>query len=359
MNLNPASSFQRSPNTIPAIPTFTSTSSPEIDTLFLDFREKVFTPAALAQHHRDLIYKKSRHPILLNDPGVTVTLSNDEDIKLQPMEPRDRPNKRKSLSRLAVLLGDGENAEAWTNLPAFLEGMEIAKEKLPIKWMQKITRKANMTGKTGVIKLCAEMVKKTGASLALPLMTRELMLGYHMQAVKGGFQGEELEKALKSAEQITLMMEDKLHCAGKLKPWHVDMRKDPTVLGVLLELTAYKAINIDGGEDVDGKVASLVTKSLACIKDRDWAAQGETAAKNLHGYASQSVLEWWIPLWNGLKTALDISSISNGPNANDLRSAKVRLEEALRSVEKSVEETSEGQIRRCLNMLVDVGARSS
>lgn len=364
-----------SANTIPAVPTFAPTPSPELDTLLLNFRRKVFTPAALAQPHRALIYKKKRHHIILNDLGVTVTLSNDEDIKLQPMEPREKPNKRKSLHRVAELLGEPENAEAWTNLPAFLEGLKMAKEEPPLWWMQKIARKANMTGKIGVIKLCAEMVKKTGATLANPLLTRELMLGYHMQAAAGNFQGEALEKALKSAEQIALMMEETLHCSGRLQPGHVDMRKSCFVLGVLLELTAYRAINIHNCVDVDGKVASLVTKTLACTREDGWGAQENDAAlagasavkeratrgRNQRDYVLQEqyLLEGWVPLWNGMKVALEISSIAEGPNASSLRTTTEKLEESLRRVEKDVEEWSKGDRRRCLSLLKEIGARSS
>ena len=336
-----------------AIPSFNPTSSPELDELFLNFREKVFTPFALAQHHRDLIYKKSRHSILLNDPGVTVTLSNDEEIRLMPMEPREKPNKRKSLNRLVQLLRESPDAEGWTNLPAFLEGMEMAKEELPAAWVEKLTRTANKAGKTGVIKLCAEMVKKTGVTLANPAMTQELMLGYHLQAAQEQFSGEALEKALKSAEQISFMMEDKLHCAGKLKAGHQDMRKDPIVLGVLLELAAYKAVNVTGGEDVDGRVAGLVTKTLSCTKDQNWELSVDQ--REMSG-----VLSKWIPLWNGMRTGLRIQSIEKGSNAGDLRSAKDKLEKAVREAEHKLSDSwTKDDLPRALAILEEIGERAS
>lgn len=332
-SLRPTRAFSITSQRSRSIPSFTPTSSPELDELFLNFREKVFTPFALAQHHRDLIYKKSRHHILLNDPGVTVTLSNDEEIRLMPMEPREKPNKVKSLNRLADLLGQTKDVEGWTNLPAFLEGMEMAKEEYPDTWIEKITRRANLVGKTGVIKLCAEMVKKTGASLANPAMTQELMIGYHMQAVQGGFAGEALERSWKSAEQVSLMMEDKLHCAGKLKEGQRDMRKDPIVLGVLLELAAKTAVNANEGEDVHGKVASLVVKTLACTKDEPWTLPSPGGPE----HKTSSLLTRWIPLWNGMRAALDVDGISSSPKAGELRSRCNSLEKAIHTAEKRIE----------------------
>jgi hypothetical protein len=320
-------------DTFQAIPSFTPTSSPELDELFLNFREKVFTPFALAQHHRDLIYKKSRHHLLINDPGVTVTLSQDEEVRLMPMEPREKPNKIKSLNRLADLLSQTKDVEGWTNLPAYLEGLEMAKEKYPDSWIEKITRRANLTGKTGIIKLCAEMVKKTGVSLAKPGMTQELMIGYHMQAAQGGFAGEALEKAWKSAEQVSLMMEDKLHCAGKLKEGQRDMRKDPIVLGILLELAAKTAVNTNNGEDVHGKVASFVVRTLAATKDEPWVLPKQDGSE----HKISALLTKWVPLWNGMRTALEVKTISSGPNAGELRSRCNSLEKAVRKAEQKIQ----------------------
>lgn len=250
-----------------------------------------------------------------------------------PMEPREKPNKTKSLNRLADLLSQTKDAEGWTNLPAFLEGLEMAREKYPDSWLEKITRRANLIGKTGVIKLCAEMGKKTGVSLANPAVTQELMIGYHMQAAQGGFAGEELEKAWRSAEQVSRMMEEKIHCAGKLEDGQRDMRKDATVLGVLLELASKSAVNTYSGEDIQGKVASLVVKLLASTKDEPWAKEGRGELE--HKLSKR--LTKWIPLWNGMRTALDVNGISSSPNAAELRSRCNSLERAIRTAEQRIE----------------------
>jgi hypothetical protein len=288
---------------------------------------------------------------LLNDPGVTVTLSDDEEIRLMPMAQREKPNKIRSLNRLADLLVQTKDAEGWTNLPGFLEGLEMAREKYPDSWIEKITRRANLVGKTGVIKLCAEMVKKTGVSLANPAVAQELMIGYHMQAAREDFAGEELEKAYKSAEQVSRMMEDKLHCAGKMEIGHRDMRKDPTVLGVLLELAAKMAVSTENGEDVHGKVAGLVVKTLDATKDEPWTKQEPVGAE--HTLSQQ--LTTWVPLWNGMRTALDLKSIASGPKAGKLRLRCNSLEKAIRAAEQRVEAWWEKDKKpRSLKMLEEV-----
>lgn len=267
-----------------------------------------------------------------------------------PMEPRDKPNKIKSLNRLADLLIQTKDADGWTNLPGFLEGLKMAREKYPDSWIEKITRRANLIGKTGVIKLCAEMVKKTGVSLAIPAVTQELMIGYHMQAAQGGFAGGALEKACKSAEQISQMMEDKLHCAGKLEAGQRDMRKDATVLGVLLELAAKTAVTTNNGEDIQGKVAGLVVKTLDSTKDQPWAQEGDEVEHKL-----SNRMTTWVPLWNGMRSALDLNSISSGPKAGELRSRCNSLEKVIRSAEQRIEVWWKKEEKpRSLKMLEDV-----
>ena len=332
-----------SANIRPVIPSFKPTSSPELDELLLTYRTKVFTPHALQKYHRDLIYKPSRHQILLNDPGVTVTLSNDEEVKLMPMDPHDKPNKKKSLILLAKLLESSSDLRDWDNLPPFLEGMVMAKEKLPDGWLQKIVKKANERGRSGVIIRCAEMVKKTGVTFADQHVAEEMMLGCHIRAARANWRGDDAEKAMKQAERVALMMEAQGHCGGALKKGQEDMRKSPMVIGVLLELAAARALDANEGKDVDGKVIRYAQNALV-LCERTSFEPGKDRIE------AASMLERSLPLWVGLKMAQKVDEIQQGTLASNLREQAGRLERAINEAKGRVEEQAKGKPRRCINM---------
>lgn len=318
----------------------------------MTFRTKIFTPHALSQSHRDLIYKPTRHKILLNDPGVTVTMSDDEEIRLLPMNSRDRPNKKQSLQRLLDLLQD---ARDWRNLPAFLEGMQLAGESLPNGYMQRFVRRANEQGQAGIIIRCAEMVKKTGVTLADPEPTRELMLGIHLRAVRAGFKGDEMRKAVHQAGCISLLLEKPEHCGGKVwKADQQDMRKDITVLGIMLELRAATATHADpdhpqleGGLALE-TVPKAASKVMALWPHQDITVDADPVKARLQ-------LEKWLPLWAGMKLALKVDDVKQSTTlSRQLQQAVHKLSQSIEQAREKVEQASQGRPRRCLHMWNDV-----
>lgn len=311
----------------------------------MTFRTKIFTPGALSKAHRDLIYKPTRHKLLLNDPGITVTMSDDEELRLLPMQSRDRPNKKHSLRRLVELLQEGRD---WQNLPAFLEGMQLAAEELPKGYMERFVRKANGQGRTGIMIRCAEMVRKTGVTLADPAVTTELMLGIHMRATKAGFKGEDMDKAVHQAQEVALLMEKPEHCGGKV--WKVgqkDMRKDLTVLGILLELSAAQANKPEVGDITFGRVATTASKIMAL-----WPQQNLTVDE-VPGLARLQ-MERWIPLWAGMKLALKAKRLRDAKLRGQVTEAYEALTKSIQQAKIKVEEASQGRPRRCLHMYGDV-----
>ena len=53
---------------------------------------------------------------------------------------------------------------------------------------------------------------------------------------------------------------------GNQKKIEIDARKNLTVLGVLLELAAAKAVHVDAGKDQDSRVASYVAKVTCAFR---------------------------------------------------------------------------------------------
>jgi hypothetical protein len=311
----------------------------------MTFRTKIFTPGAVSKAHRDLIYKPTRHKLLIGDPGVTVTMSDNEELRLLPLQTRERPNKKRSLQRLLELLQDGRD---WQNLPAFLEGMTLAGEDLPKGYMEKFVRKANEQEKTGIIIRCAEMVRKTGVTLADPSVTTELILGIHMRAAKADFKGEDMNKAVQQAQEVALLLEKPEHCGGKV--WKIgqkDMRKDLTVLGVMLELRAAQPDHTKGAEVTFGRLSKTASQILAIWPQQDLTVKEDPGLARVQ-------MERWLPLWAGMKLALKANGLQVVQPRGKLEDAHEKLTRSIEEARSRVEEAAQGRSRRCLHMYNDV-----
>ncbi|EXJ91534.1 hypothetical protein A1O3_00082 [Capronia epimyces CBS 606.96] len=308
-------------------------------------------PAALQDHHRALIYKPSRHQTLINEPGVTVTMSNDEEIKLEPMNFYDKPNKKKSLRAILDILSNTNSDAAWKNLPPFLTGMVLAKETIPTFFFEKITRKASEMGKERIIILCAEKADETGLRLSKKGVARELMLGLHTRAALADFKGDELELASRRAERVARMLEDELHGATKLKEDEVDSRKSPLVASVLTELAAAKAVN---GLDSDvAKAANYATKMLHLASAGSHAGSvkpptgtGKIETRTLEN----TVLEDLLPLQSAIKLTLELDSIKKSSLGKQLTAQLKRATSTIEQSLKILRENADGQPRRGLEM---------
>lgn len=266
-----------------------------------------------------------------------------------PMDPHDKPNKRKSLILLTSLLENSPDLRDWNNLAPFLEGMVMAKEKLPDGWLQKMARKANERGRSGVIITCAEMVKKTGVTFADPYITEEMMLGCHFRAAQAKWTGDDAAKAMKQAERVALMMEAKEHCGGTLKEGQEDMRKSTIVIGVLLELAAARALHANVGKDVDGKVVRYAQNALVVCEKTSFQP-GEDHVE------AGTMLERSLPLWAGLKMAQKVDEMQQGTLASNLREQAEKLERVINKAKVQVEEQAKGKPRRCINIYNEVSA---
>ncbi len=283
--------------------------------------------------------------MLLNEPGVTVTLPNDEDLKLRPMRLEERPVKRKSIYAIKQILASTQDDTAWSNLVPFMEGMKTAKEALDTRFFCQIARKAYEQGKFNIPVRCAELAKRTDFRLCYPGLARTIFIGCHDRAAAAGFEGDELLAASKQAEYLALMLEKEEHCGGKLKDVEVDARKDLVVVGVLLELAAAKAVHQHAGKDPDGRVASYIAKSLALLDGYEFEAltlegprtSSEADLKKHTLYRRGKHLVRTIPLWHGMKLASKVEGAVQPEVAKG-------FEERLRSLEMDIR-TAEAECR--------------
>ena len=249
------------------MPSFTPSSTPELDALFYDFRDKVFIPDSLSPTHRHLLYSREKDTVLTNEPGVTVTIAEDEEIKLLPQEYQERPNKRKSYSKIRTLLTDNEDNVAWQNLFPFMHGLTKSTAWAPHVFCEQVIKLGVRQGKSQHIVKLFDQPSKTGFSLRRPALARALMYAYHERAEAVNFKGDEFDRIVGETNHIASLMEHADHCGAVTDTTDTtdpkyDSRRSLLTIGLLLELTAAKSINT-GAKDPDGQVSDYLAKALA------------------------------------------------------------------------------------------------
>lgn len=173
---------------------------------------------------------------------------------------------------------------------------------------------------------CVKQAKRTGLTLDRPGKAILFFQAIRRKAQQSSFTGEPLAKALRQARQTALLLEEPQHTAPSIAR---DPKRLPEIIGVLLELSAARAVNEHGGKDEDGAV---------------------------HGYAERTVGNWglgsyelpgeWrdilrklyelIPVWHGLKLAKEVDTVK----------ADTALLAAVESRKKELEELVEGGVKR-------------
>ena len=302
-------------------------------------------PAALDSQQRDLIYKGRNHPTLLNEPGVTVTMDDGEDVKLEPTNYYNKPHTKKSLIRFVRFLDGNENDEAWDNLLPFLKGLVLAQKRLPHTFPGKITRKACEAGRANLIIQIAGVPKETGISLRQEDVAKELMIGAHNSAAGAGFQGPQMYRLLQRVENVGRMLLKQLGTKEKLRIGECDARTDPVVMSVMLELAAIRALHKHEGEDQTGKVVDYANKLLHM---QGWKPAADLSTASPH--ARNHALVGMIPVWKAMEWALKVESVRKSDLEKQLKTEVQNLAEVVKKTAHGLAAISEGQPRRGLQM---------
>lgn len=288
-------------------------------------------------------------------------MSDDEEIKLEPMNFYDKPNKGKSVKMLLGSFSNSNEDAVWNNLPVFLTGMTMSKEPLPEFFFEKMTRKACEIGKERIILYCVERSEETGFRLSRPGVTRELMLGFHRRAALHDFTGPELETAARRAEKVARQLEDELHGETRLKDNEVDPRSDPLVTSVLTELAAARAAAADSADRQadEEKVANYATKMLHLSGTEHNTASGDTSSKMAlaNKHALNHELEQLLPQQNAIMLSLKIDSIKNSPLGKDLEAHLEELKQRVENIVEKVRANAGGKPRRGLLMYDQVNGK--
>lgn len=342
----------------------------------------------LSKHHKDLIYKKSRHDLLTQAPGVTVTVRTlpppstqdtiepEEDIKLEPANPFDQPGKT-SFKKIVQALENDSSPAAWDNIIPFLEGIRTAKLAYPSLFVTQLARKANIQGKERwkTIILAAQLGKRTRVTLASTELTTELVVGAFYRAMEQQFKTSEPRNTM---QQILLMLDSEDHCGGNIealdavgtKDVFTDMRQDPIVIAAKLAFSSAKALNLQKGKDVDGAVASDVQKLLA-LAEKIPHSLGSSASLRRFGGPKQefaiigtqnlelqdlSIVYGALALADKVDFMPSLGRENNIKVSSQIQAELRRLQERIAVVKKEVETNAKGARRRSLQVLQAVEA---
>ena len=134
------------------VPTFTETSSPELDATLSTLREQYFIPAYLSNRQRNLIYKDKYKIELENNPAFASL--GDEEIPLKHVDRRTEIEARKPLVRKAFELM--REPMDWQQLPMLLEGLAKTGHSPSVGQQAKLIRHAILSDHLQVIVNCLQ-----------------------------------------------------------------------------------------------------------------------------------------------------------------------------------------------------------
>ncbi len=191
------------------------------------------------------------------------------------------------------------------------------------------------------------MVKKTGVTLTDPEVTTELMLGIHIRAAKAGFKGKDMDKAIRQAQEVMLLLEKPEHCGGRV--WRMgqkDMRMDLAVLGIMLELQAAQA-DYPTTDITFSRLDTTASKVLALFPREDLTVNEDPGQARMQ-------LERLLPVWAGMKLARKKNRLQVPTLRTQMRKNIDALTKFIERAREKVDAASQGRPRRCLHMYNDL-----
>ncbi|KAK6067861.1 hypothetical protein SCUP234_09377 [Seiridium cupressi] len=291
---------------------FTPTSSPELDTTLSTIREKIILPSYLTLAQRKKILSPKWAKKLQADP---ITIEIDGEIfKFRYMNPLsgEIPNTRKAVVD-AIEKFDGESDEDFKNLRPLLEGIYKTGRRMDDDFYTKVLRIVGSKGRTFELVELARGCKKTGFKLNTSEKVNEVLHFIQMSALESGWNKSQTEQALRWAEVVVEMTEDKAHAPLAKSEGYLPLSRDPQVLMAPLHLVA--ALVVKSGAS-DEKLVAKANKLASTIVKLWPAGQGLKKLHSLRSYVDKYQMRYLLepnkfvaltsPLLHGLKLASQV-----------------------------------------------------
>ncbi|RAL12755.1 uncharacterized protein BO97DRAFT_54231 [Aspergillus homomorphus CBS 101889] len=218
------------------------------------FRNEVFIPLNLSQQQKLLIYRK-KHQATLKENPVTVTVGEKDEYRLRPMDYTAQPRNTEA-NRLIHMM---ETSADWQNLRPFLTALHHVNRKLNLEM---VVRRAGMHDALGAVLETAK-AKDSGFSLKSPSLVQKIFFELHLRAQQAEFKGRDVDRMLRLGEQFINLMALPRH--ENPSPAS-DAKRRPAVVGVMLELSAARALHKFAGKDEDHLVHDYSHRLLACMR---------------------------------------------------------------------------------------------
>lgn len=309
------------------VPTFTPTSSPELDALLNKFRTKLFIPMSLSQQYKRIVFSPKKSETLKTNP-VAVKVNpglSDEEFILEPLTGMELRR-----SDTIEVLKSMKTREDWRNFIPFLIGSIRSRHPLGRAVLERAIRNAGETGNADVILEAAKRVSETGITFSnLPLAVKAFQ-AFRLKALEAGFKGEDLTSSLRLANQAAWLMNDPAHAQRSLGS---DTPKAPFIPGLLLELSAARALDSSEGRDVDGYV-----RMYAKVLLRDFDVQKFQVPVNKWPKANE-ILWQTVCVWHGMELAKQVQEIKD--DAQLTNSLTKPMEQLAKHIEKTQEAEKE------------------
>lgn len=223
-----------------AVPSFTKTSSSELDDLLSRFRNYVFFPSYLNTEHKLLVYR-AKHKKLLEEEPFNVNLGG-EVWRLQHIDRTggQLPSHTKGIIQAADLM---KTKQDWLNIIPLLAGYKNSSNPLSPEQKDRLVRKAGKAGRIGVLIDAAKRVDYTGFTLESPHLVTEMAWYAQYDGAKSKW--AKITASLSYVEEIAFLLEDKRHGGGFVIK-EDDPRVRPELIGILLQLSAVFAVQKRG-----------------------------------------------------------------------------------------------------------------
>ncbi|KAE8152509.1 hypothetical protein BDV25DRAFT_65396 [Aspergillus avenaceus] len=279
------------------IPSFSPSSSPELDQALNRMREELFIPYGLGSQQQNLIFRQRYHARLEEEPVTVSVGEDDEPFLLRPMDHQTRPTKRDIFDVVTLM----KTTKDWQNLIPYLSGLRLANRSVKSPRMQWLVRRAAQSDALGIILEAAKQSGLTRLRLNDMAVVRRIFFELHRKAQNGDFQGADVEKAFTLAQQFVYQMTAPEHVEHSVE---LDPKRKPFVIGTLLELSAARALSAHEGNDVGGWVRSYALRLLGSWREgnfrgdiKEWRSIDQMLQEN-------------VPIYNGMKLALEVNGIA-------------------------------------------------
>ncbi|KAI8625273.1 hypothetical protein F5Y19DRAFT_271522 [Xylariaceae sp. FL1651] len=293
---------------------FTPTSSPALDNLLNDIRNKIILPSYLPMSQRKRITSPKYEKQLQADP-ITIEIDG-EVLKFRHLNPLggDVPNTRKSV---VDAVSRFETPADFANLRPLLEGLTVAGRKFNPSVYAKILRLVGSKGHVYEIIDCARGVKRTGYKLDSSEKVNEVLHFVQMKAIDAEWDEAETRQALRWAEMVVEMLHEEAHQPRRPKhepvlAGEMPLNRDPMVLAAPLHLAAVLAARHEAGEEVLDKVHKLARdivmlwpegKKMKELQPAELYAQEDKLGYLLE---PSKFVVLAVPLLHGLETAIKV-----------------------------------------------------